>query len=128
MTQEKQREIEEKLTALHDKLVPSMGKAETIQGEMVRAINRIIYRHYNDGDVFYTGYGEETCFSSVEFQKLSTCPISNELRVILDEDNFRNKPDYLYEEAIYKAGEIIADYVISCDGNYSINNNLDSRY
>ena len=34
-------------------------------GEIVRAVNRIIYRYYNDGDKFYEGYGIETCGPSV---------------------------------------------------------------
>tara|TARA_B000000475_G_scaffold266316_1_gene255919 strand:+ start:2600 stop:4036 length:1437 start_codon:yes stop_codon:yes gene_type:complete len=46
--------------ALFDKLVPGSGDSETVEGEMIRAINRIIYRFFNDGDYFYRGYGAET--------------------------------------------------------------------
>ncbi len=35
------------------KLVPDMGKADTLEGELVRAWNRMAYRHYNDGDSIY---------------------------------------------------------------------------
>ncbi len=52
---------------LFDKLVPASGKAETIGGEMLRAINRLVYRYYNDGDIVIQGYGIETCMSSYLF-------------------------------------------------------------
>ena len=50
-----------------DKLVPSQGKAGTLNGEIVRAVNRIGYRWYNDGDKFYEGYGTETAGPSMAF-------------------------------------------------------------
>ena len=42
---------------LFDRYVPACGKADTIGGEILRAINRIVYRYYNDGDtiLFYDG-------------------------------------------------------------------------
>lgn len=52
---------EKKLSALFDELVPTSGAASTVAGEIVRAINRIIYRNYNDGDHIGVGYGRETC-------------------------------------------------------------------
>lgn len=49
---------------LWDKYVPTSGQAETIGGEILRAMARIIYRYYNDGDMVGVGYGNETCNSS----------------------------------------------------------------
>lgn len=46
-------------------LVPREGKAETVAGEMVRAMMRVLYRDYNDGDKFMVGYGLQTCGSSM---------------------------------------------------------------
>ena len=37
---------------LFDKLVPASGAADTIEGEVLRAASKIVYRHYNDGDEF----------------------------------------------------------------------------
>lgn len=37
---------------LYDKLVPDQGAADTIEGEVLRAASKIVYRHYNDGDEF----------------------------------------------------------------------------
>lgn len=50
-----------KIQELFDELVPSSGKADTVAGEIIRAISRIGYRNWNDGDHIGTGYGNETC-------------------------------------------------------------------
>ena len=34
----------------YDKYVPACGKCDTLAGEIIRAINRLVYRWYNDGD------------------------------------------------------------------------------
>ena len=52
---------EKKLGELFEELVPASGKAPTVAGEIVRAINRISYRNWNDGDHIGVGYGQETC-------------------------------------------------------------------
>ena len=54
-------EAEDKICELFDELVPLIGKADTVAGEIVRAISRIGYRNYNDGDHIGVGYGKETC-------------------------------------------------------------------
>lgn len=52
---------EEKMDALFHELVPVEGKADTVAGEIVRAVCRIGYRYNNDGDYIGSGYGKETC-------------------------------------------------------------------
>lgn len=52
---------EEKINTLFEELVPASGKAATVAGEIIRAISRIGYRNYNDGDHVGVGYGRETC-------------------------------------------------------------------
>jgi hypothetical protein len=44
--------LQEEYDALYNELVPSQGKADTIEGEVLRAASKIVYRHYNDGDDF----------------------------------------------------------------------------
>ena len=61
------RESDKPIITAHDLLVPNTGKAETLAGELVRAMMRLLYRDYNDGDVFYEGYGIETCGEAVAF-------------------------------------------------------------
>ncbi len=52
--------LEERNAKLWEKLVPDCGRCDTLEGETLRAINRIIYRYFNDGDYWYEGYGTET--------------------------------------------------------------------
>ena len=48
---------DKKFNELFDKYVPACGKADTIGGEILRAIARIVYRYYNDGDTVLRYYG-----------------------------------------------------------------------
>lgn len=57
----------DKLEEFTDEYVPYSGKAPTVGGEILRAVNRIIYRFYNDGDRFWEDYGVETCGSSAYY-------------------------------------------------------------
>ena len=41
-----------------EKYVPAIGKADTLGGEILRAISRLVYRFYNDGDTIVRDYGE----------------------------------------------------------------------
>ena len=75
--------LQSKLNKLDDLLVPASGKADTVAGELIRAIQRVLYRDYNDGDRFYTGYGLETCAPSVAY--------------IIDTLNDSDISDILYE-------------------------------
>lgn len=52
---------------LYDKYVPSVGNANTVGGELLRAVGRIEYRYYNDGDILNIGYGKETVNPSARF-------------------------------------------------------------
>lgn len=51
---------EERINKLFKELVPETGKADSLAGELVRAMSRIGYRFYNDGDQLGIGYGKET--------------------------------------------------------------------
>lgn len=60
-------QAEEKLDALFEELVPASGKSDTVTGEIVRAVTRIVYRAWNDGDHVGVGYGKETCNPAARF-------------------------------------------------------------
>ena len=45
-------QLSKEYNELYAKLVPSQGPADTIEGEVLRAASKIVYRHYNDGDEF----------------------------------------------------------------------------
>ena len=97
---------------LFDKLVPGSGDSETVEGEMIRAINRIIYRFFNDGDYFYRGYGAETAgpahsflinSNQIPFDLQSTLTSIFDKAMGADEDG--------YERLIKFALEKVVDHV-----------------
>ena len=59
--------IDDKIQKLFNELVPNEGNAKSTAGELIRAMMKLLYRAYNSGDVFYEGYGIETCGSAVTF-------------------------------------------------------------
>lgn len=44
--------ISESLEKKRQELVPTMGQADTLEGETLRAFDRVVYRWYNDGDKY----------------------------------------------------------------------------
>ena len=52
-------EQDKEFNAWYDKYVPACGKCDTLAGEISRAINRLVYRWYNDGDTVDWYYGSE---------------------------------------------------------------------
>lgn len=70
-----------------DALVPQSGKADSVAGELVRAMMRILYRDSNDGDRFFSGYGVETCGGSAQFIMDKTNDwIASKLQEIAEKD------------------------------------------
>ena len=58
---------ENRINELFKELVPETGKADSLAGELVRAMSRIGYRFYNDGDMVNIAYGKETCNPAARF-------------------------------------------------------------
>ena len=58
---------EDRINKLFKELVPDTGKADSLAGELVRAMSRIAYRFYNDGDMVNIAYGKETCNPAARF-------------------------------------------------------------
>ena len=115
---EQNDEIEKKFDKFFYKLVPASGKADTVMGEIVRAISRLGYRNYNDGDYFFEGYGCETCGSSATYLKKFP-----EYRKTIEEmeDSLRSE----YENGLDK---LYAQAVSDCEaGKYCEENTEDSR-
>lgn len=103
---------------LFDKYVPVCGTAETVGGEILRAMSRIIYRFYNDGDMVGIGYGNETCNSSNRY----LCDVVPEYQT-LDGIMFEDK----YEEAMKKNHRIVFNYLKSNKELFEKKNTEDSR-
>ena len=85
-------------------LVPDRGNADTVAGEIVRAMMKLLYRDYNDGDVFYEGYGYETCGPAAGF-------IADKLDLYEDFKNIAESG--LSEDSYTEALEKITSKVIS---------------
>ena len=51
------------------KYVPSIGRANTQFGETLRCASRVIYRYYNDGDIYRIGFGVDTVSPSLKYLK-----------------------------------------------------------
>lgn len=108
--------------SLFEEYVPSCGKANTIGGEILRAMTRIIYRYYNDGDMAGVGYGNRTVNSSDRY--LSYVVPNYRL---LDGD-FTEGDDDSYEEAMLNNHRTVFDY-LQGDGRLllEVKNTFDSR-
>ena len=76
---------------LFNRYVPSSGMASTEYGEIIRGINKLIYRWYNDGDNIETGsysgimYGLRECFEIPFFIDGGTVSFTNEYEKFNDE-------------------------------------------
>lgn len=49
----------DKFEGITDQYMPRIGEGETIASQIVTAVNKLIYKWYNDGDVFDNRYGLE---------------------------------------------------------------------
>ena len=108
------KELEDRNEPLYDDLVPGDGKADTVEGEMLRAINRIVYRYYNDGDEYHTGYGTETAGPAHAFLVDANHPLRSSMKQI-----FSTGTDY--EQTLKDALDTILDHIESKQGEYSEN-------
>lgn len=100
--------VSDKMQALFDKLVPRSGKAETLAGELVRAMMRLGYRWYNDGDKFFTGYGLETCGPSAAFIADTFDEAYTHIMSMTDDSGVSNH----YEQGLNNLEEMVLNYII----------------
>lgn len=96
-----------KLTALFDELVPPSGASSSIAGELVRAISKIGYRLYNDGDLIGIGYGNETCNAPARFL-IANLPKKG---VEIVSCMWGNHDEPAYEKLLEELEQFIVDYI-----------------
>lgn len=103
-THPQHQQVDDSLHILFEKYVPMSGKCDTVGGEMVRAISRIIYRWYNDGDIAGVGYGRETVNPSVRYLNAKMNHFDVNLKIITNVEQGWNNTDVydysLYEDAL----------------------------
>ena len=115
--------LEKRNEVLYDKLVPGSGNSDFIEGEILRAINRIIYRYYNDGDFFYKGYGAETAGPAHSFLTNSReIPLEIQSTLTSTFNKAIDAPEDGYERLLNFALEKVLDYIEGKDGNYTESN------
>lgn len=97
----------ERINELFEELVPASGKAESLAGELVRAMARIGYRWYNDGDQVGIGYGRETCNPAARFLEEKGNKEIKELAASI----WQIYSETAYEKLIDLLAGAVADYV-----------------
>lgn len=99
---------------LFNKYVPACGSAKTVGGEIVRAVSKIHYRFYNDGDFAGYGYGVETASPACSYLADVLCDEVDDIDKLL-----KNLTDITPEEhhekaytnALYALEKEIASYL-----------------
>ena len=101
-----------------ERLVPGSGGAGTVEGEMLRAINKIIYRLWNDGDYFFKGYGIETIGPAHSYL-INSPEIDPQVHTRLNSifSKAEDTNDDEYAKYLYEALAVILDQVEKMEGN-----------
>lgn len=117
------KSVTDTIELLFDKLVPPQGIADTVAGEYVRAIMRILYRDFNDGDKFFEGYGLETCGSSAQY--LYDEGFDGQIESILDAAS--DMSDDEYTDSIIELADSIINTILDKEDLLYTPNTTDSR-
>lgn len=122
-----------KLNKLHKNYVPSYGEAKTVYGEILRAYGRLVYRFYNDGDMFFKGYGVDTCGSSLLYLSdtidgFMDSKLANAIRKWKRDSPIYDDEDQ-YEKMLIEVGKLLYAFLISENGEHlkDVKNRVDSR-
>lgn len=93
-----------------DKYVPYKGKADTVYGECIRAMNRIAFRNWNDGDMIGYDYGNETCNAPARFlmEHIEDDEIHELILKMWKESEISEKA---YENDLDKLTQYVCDYL-----------------
>ena len=87
-----------RINELFRELVPFKGKADTVAGEIIRAICRIGFRYINDGDQIDIGYGKHTCNPAARYlQSVCDLPIQLSIAIMWGEYNEAEYEELLEE-------------------------------
>ena len=126
---------EDRIEKYFRELVGPSGAAKTIEGELIRAINRMMYRYHNDGDFFFKGYGTETAGPCAVYLMQSNITglkevVNKASSLMADEGKNQYTDKDEYQKTLEKIGDIICDYIDSKNGQYTDNNDdcLNDKY
>lgn len=96
-----------RINELFKELVPFEGKADTVAGEIVRAICRIGYRYINDGDRIDIGYGKQTCNPAARYLQ-SVCDLHIQLSIAIMWSAYNEAE---YEELLEELKQDVLDFL-----------------
>ena len=106
-----------KYDELYEKYVPAMGNCNTLGGEILRAISRIVYRYYNDGDTVMHYYGSDyNCLKGADIFLL---------KYVKGYVSLDNIYEMQYEEEMCGRLKFIMDYLAANPNVFEMPNNDD---
>lgn len=128
----------DKFEALNDKYLPVQGEGETVATQIATAVNKLVYKWYNDGDVFDNTYhlsGLANDLSSYAnwlyentkdawriLNKIERCTNESEYEDLLKEltDKLLDET-YLDEQNEYKK----VGTIYNCDGKFKFDDSIE---
>lgn len=132
----------DKFDGINEKYLPERGEGETVATQIVTAVNKLIYKWYNDGDVFDNTHHLEGWANDLSdyanwlyentkdawkiLNKISDCISDSEYEDLLQElaDKLLNEEYLVEQNKLEKVGTIY-----DCDGKFKyIEDNEDDYY
>ena len=102
---------------MYERFVPWSGKANTIGGEIVRAISRICYRYYNDGDTVARYYGSNYNYSWACDDFLE--------QYVVGYKSMKSVPEHMFEDILCANFNHIAEWLKENEQLFETNNETD---
>lgn len=129
----------DKFDNLSDKYLPVRGEGETKATQIVTAVNKLVYKWYNDGDVFdntfflegwandlssYANWLYEYTDTKNILDKISSCMNNEEYEDLLKEltDTLFNE-EYLYIQNQFNK----VDSIYTCEGKFKFEESYDDE-
>ena len=114
------------------RLVPAEGKANTVAGEVLRAVSRLYYRWFNDGDRVTPSVDSwavtESVFSAFNFLYQFRDPISGFSTKALMEDIVFAATDEDYEQALERAADAVIEWAVAQPDTPNEDDFLDTKF
>ena len=109
-------EDDKKYSELEDKYMPASGKADNVGGEIIRAMSRLVYRFYNDGDTVahYGGSSFNLLFGAEQY-------LMNHVKGYKSMDFITD--DKKYEDLLCKNLKTVLDFLLSNEDIFKKKNN-----
>lgn len=115
-------EDDEKWNKMFDEFVPSEGKCDTVGGEILRAMSRIVYRWYNDGDTVDEYYGSEhNLCKGANYYLMDNVPGFESL----ESHNLAGYSKDEYDTAVCERLKFVFDYLVSHPEVFETPNDVD---